>query len=391
MISIEKGVLSAAKALHVIQLKEDISNKRKVLSLCESFLDLPVTDSNIKEFEDKFKLIGGHFQTKATAINWYLKENITVDSYKTFNLFFDQKNHLYDFNNTRIRKELKRLLIYFDENRIEGILKGLPKQLLEVEIKDFEDFCLLDTTSRAKKIRHKIIKYLFDYTSFSSVSKKYDAYQLTKNLDAESCLYCNRNYTLTVEHKTKIIRPELDHFLPKAIFPLLAVSFYNLVPSCHICNSNLKGSTLFNINDYFHPYLGSFDSYSVLFTYRPENAMAFFNGIDDGLQVKLDVRNLSSPSKERIVNNIKIFKLNEIYTFHEPLIKQLQELKRLSNSNYLNWIKDKVFIDGDNQPIFKDQKEIYEKVLLNFHDPKDYSKRPMAKFIKDIATELNLI
>jgi hypothetical protein len=37
-------------------------------------------------------------------------------------------------------------------------------------------------------------------------------------------------------NKSKELMPEIDHFYPKDKYPFLAVSFFNLIPSCLTCN-----------------------------------------------------------------------------------------------------------------------------------------------------------
>lgn len=39
-----------------------------------------------------------------------------------------------------------------------------------------------------------------------------------------------------------LIHTQLDHFLPKSLYPHLACHPYNLIPICHTCNSSYKGS-----------------------------------------------------------------------------------------------------------------------------------------------------
>ena len=43
--------------------------------------------------------------------------------------------------------------------------------------------------------------------------------------------------------------------------PYLALSFYNLIPSCYSCNSTYKGTKLFSIKTHTHPYVDDFHSY----------------------------------------------------------------------------------------------------------------------------------
>ncbi|WP_052957641.1 HNH endonuclease [Photobacterium kishitanii] len=78
----------------------------------------------------------------------------------------------------------------------------------------------------------------FNYSLFSSKeNKRWSAYQLCKAVAPRICPYCNRNHTPVISNAERdFCRPELDHFIPKSIYPMFAVSFYNLIPSCHSCN-----------------------------------------------------------------------------------------------------------------------------------------------------------
>lgn len=53
--------------------------------------------------------------------------------------------------------------------------------------------------------------------------------ELTRRSSTGRCCYCGCGRV-----------DELDHFLPKSAYPLLAVDPSNLVPSCHFCNSKRK-------------------------------------------------------------------------------------------------------------------------------------------------------
>lgn len=105
---------------------------------------------------------------------------------------------------------------------------------------------------------------IFDYKDFA---KNY-SYKLAAKLGVSVCPYCNRQYTHTVSidpekesdddtdnKRTNIIRPEFDHYFPQSRYPMFALSLYNLIPSCHVCNSNIKGFRELNINKHLHPYI----------------------------------------------------------------------------------------------------------------------------------------
>jgi len=67
--------------------------------------------------------------------------------------------------------------------------------------------------------------------------------QFVENLNITVCPFCNREYVFkfddTKQQKTRTLST-LDHFYDKASYPFLAVSFYNLIPTCSICNSKFK-------------------------------------------------------------------------------------------------------------------------------------------------------
>lgn len=71
------------------------------------------------------------------------------------------------------------------------------------------------------------------------------------NFNLRTCPYCNRNYIFSVKIKRRkknlqifdtTLKPQIDHFFPKSIFPFLGASFFNLIPTCGFCNGlDVKG------------------------------------------------------------------------------------------------------------------------------------------------------
>ena len=56
----------------------------------------------------------------------------------------------------------------------------------------------------------------------------------------KTCVYCNANPTIAVEGD---VMYQMDHFMPQSKFPFLGTCFYNLQPSCGICNGH-KGKNI---------------------------------------------------------------------------------------------------------------------------------------------------
>lgn len=87
---------------------------------------------------------------------------------------------------------------------------------------------------------------IFDYSKFIYKGVGWNAYKLVGSYSLRICPYCHLHHVNYHSQKAGYpkkleLRPPLDHFLPKSIYPYLAVSLYNLVPSCHQCNSSIKG------------------------------------------------------------------------------------------------------------------------------------------------------
>ena len=89
----------------------------------------------------------------------------------------------------------------------------------------------------------KEVSILKDLYKNEFVSKKWERhYNKIKNSISE-CPYCDFGEIA-----------EIDHFLPKYLYPEFILFYYNLIPSCHNCNKN-KGVKRIHI----HPYKDKID------------------------------------------------------------------------------------------------------------------------------------
>lgn len=86
---------------------------------------------------------------------------------------------------------------------------------------------------------------LFNYDGFSARRKEWNAYSLVDAYAIRLCPYCQLahvNFHLKEGDDKFAMRPPLDHFYPRSRYPFLAVSAYNLIPSCWQCNSSVKSN-----------------------------------------------------------------------------------------------------------------------------------------------------
>lgn len=207
---------------------------------------------------------------------------------------------------------------------------------------------------------------------------------LVEQLDSRICTYCNDEHTFKIKRANdEIILHDFDHFLPKVTYPYLSLSFFNLIPSCHNCNSILKGSSQFNVADYVHPYVDDLDSFSEFDTDNPvtANLSSFsvqLNPItsDPGLLLKLQ-------------NHKKIFAIEGRYDHFKGELLRLNGFRPIYTETY----KQQLLKNGLNPLIFKDRTELITFIGNHINVPVDVinaSRTDRGKFKKDMAYKLEL-
>lgn len=265
----------------------------------------------------------------------------------------------------------------FIKTNLKTILTGKPSEIFEINLE-------------FKKIRYKkqnptlILKSIFNYSEFSKKSeKKYCAYTLAENLNIRTCLYCNRQYTLTViNKKDQITRPEFDHFFDQGTYPLLALSIYNLIPSCHICNSTLKHTKPFNLENYVHPYVNKDVLNQYHYTYLPYDVTSILGG-SSKLLVKIVTE--GQPDSVRINNTKEVFKLEDIFNGHTEELTDLFDIRYRLSERYLEELMKTYDHLGINR------EEIYKLAFGVHYSEDDFVRRPFSKIKKDILKELGII
>lgn len=224
------------------------------------------------------------------------------------------------------------------------------------------------------------LENIFDYEG--QISHNADrSYWLARMKGVNACTYCNRQYTFTIEEYSSgnkiehIARPELDHWFCKQLFPLMSLSFYNLIPCCHICNSSVKGNSFFTLSTHVHPYLQQKSNPKIHFQQKLTST---------GWSV---VINRAKGSRED--NTVKDFKLEEIYKYHGPLeVKDLIEFNRSFSPGYLKRLYENVLKDAYGK---KSQADVYRMLFGTEPNPNDFGVRPLSKLKYDILKNLKVI
>lgn len=233
------------------------------------------------------------------------------------------------------------------------------------------------------------------YTEFT---KEY-AHSLLGKLNIRCCPYCNRNYTFAVEKNEDndfTTRPEFDHFYNKSQTPILAVCFYNLIPSCPTCNHG-KGTKDVAVNPYFDDFKAKFiivkpksgnDENDVAAQVQ-ENAM-------NALPKKLDLNKIFSISNEddfdvdfdnpdaNETQNIDTLGLSHLYNQHKDYVMEIVEKAAAYNKLARTEIVDSF------QGIFHSEADIYNLIFGKYLSDAEQSKRPLSKLTADILDQLEI-
>lgn len=205
-------------------------------------------------------------------------------------------------------------------------------------------------------------------------SDGYNAFKLTNDLKINVCPYCNRNYIYNIKaaNQDEVRFNQIDHYHPKDTSPFLAMSFYNLIPSCGQCNF-LKN----NQSVTFHPYKNlSTDPVKFRVTYTLKN--------DDISLTDCGPDDLELTHKPIMDDNMEVLYLKELYKGHIDHVNELLLKIELFNQGYFEEIKDLL----DDKTFTKDD---FCRILFgNYYESHQFSSRPLAKLSRDILDQFGI-
>lgn len=87
-----------------------------------------------------------------------------------------------------------------------------------------------------------LLRWVYDYDRFSDEKISWGAYALVNLYELRICPYCQTSHINYHDVDALKMRPALDHFFPRSIYPYLGICLYNLIPSCYQCNSSIKSN-----------------------------------------------------------------------------------------------------------------------------------------------------
>ena len=254
---------------------------------------------------------------------------------------------------------------------------------------EINEWCLNNISIRGRKYSFPdVIRADYDeiveiadvyYSSQNKISKKYKKFiietlykqrfprkEFVEELQVTVCPYCNRNFVNSTYKRTMC---DLDHFYDKETYPILAVSFCNLVPVCHTCNHAKASNAI------------SYSPHNIKFTTDDLLSFDFFiTGMDylyDNKQIGIEI-----DCSDVFKSNVKELKLREVYQIHSDIVQECIKKAVMFNPEYL---KD---LFNTYNELFESEEELYRIVFGNFMEESSYGKRPLSKLTKDILSKL---
>ncbi|MBK8805636.1 MAG: hypothetical protein IPO21_02855 [Bacteroidales bacterium] len=300
-----------------------------------------------------------------------------------------------------VRIDVKLKSILLKDKRIENIVSGKPEELIKINNEIWKEITSLEykeilsilekkrldpsQIKKKKKIDSTFKKFMevINYNWFvdQEPNNTYSTYHLSENLNRRTCTYCNRIYTTTKKSKSggKLMRPQFDHWFPKEKYPLLALSFYNLIPSCSICNSSSKGRKEFELENYVHPYLerDKNQTNDFQFNYKYDSCLNKY-------EVSIEPTTSSDGSK-RIIKTLKDLHIDTMYNAHHSELADLIKIKQAYSDSYIEKIQQ--FFPSTT--LSKD--EVFRLLFGTELNSPDFHKRPLSKFKHDILKDLGII
>ena len=223
----------------------------------------------------------------------------------------------------------------------------------------------------------KEIEKAFNYSAYRQKEKFMKHF---KKLNLKSCPFCNNNYIYFYKDDAEDeynTLATLEHYYPKAKYPHLSLSFYNLIPSCSNCNSKFKGNCTHEGN-ILHPY------------YEDFNEKAEFCVVVNRLPASKDIE-LSITLKQNDINDtrceksIERFQLDKIYEEHRDIAKEIWNKAQVYNDDRIKELH-KSFYKG----LGYTKDDVKNFVFCGFLSKNDINKRNHTKLTQDILKQFKL-
>lgn len=209
----------------------------------------------------------------------------------------------------------------------------------------------------------------------------------------KSCVYCNAQLAIVIDispkyggkKKKKVVlagKLELDHFHAKSKSPFLCTSYFNLYPTCGSCNrAKSHKDVLFEL----YTEDGAEDLEIFRFWIDDESITKYWISHDyKELKVSFESK---MGDIELYKNHNDTFCLQSIYDTQKDVAEELAYKAKVYSHAY----KSQLIKAFGKKGLFPDISMINRLIIGNYDKPEDIHKRPMAKYMQDLADQLGLL
>jgi hypothetical protein len=282
----------------------------------------------------------------------------------------------------------------FKHGYIKRLLKELEnKKIMSLSIKEIEDLKKkMDEVAPTKRNFKSLADKIIECLGYNEIRTDFLP-KFFNEIGIKACVYCNSQHTLNIKVDTYtkkgekkkerkwVAKYQVDHSFSQGDFPYLSICLFNFIPSCATCN-NIKrkkkidfklyqdqvidNGFLFSLNE------ASKDLYIVNFD-KEELIIEFYDPIK-----KDSISSVPQSFEDS-------FHISKLYNTQKDLAEELLLKAIIYNKEY----KQTLF---DNFKKAIPRPELFNRFLVgNYTEPEEIHKRPMAKFMQDIAKDVGLI
>lgn len=290
--------------------------------------------------------------------------NLADDYYVLISKLKIQNDSFETYYNTHLKSKLNgyslKDIVCGDFEKLDEIKNSIGEKYVSEnnivkEVFNYDKAKSAKITPKISKLQPKIAKFFED------------------NIEVHTCYFCNIEFINKFSTSTKTKNGfTLDHFMDKGTYPYLALSLYNLVPSCYVCNSKVKGT---------QP-IGGVAPTSQKFDFDDKVKFKTFLSnsnlqVDEEADIELF---LKEDFSDKYQNYLQVLELDGRYNYHKyKVIEMIQKRKDYPDSR----IKELANLTQ------KTDEEVKQD-LFGIYLKEDLHKRPLSKLIKDISKELEV-
>lgn len=244
------------------------------------------------------------------------------------------------------------------------------RQALKEYIGIFGDY------SSNKKLSDELLDNIFRYDRYSN---RIAAVEILKKMKVTVCPYCNRQYIFTLSNGQA--RPQFDHYYPKSRYPYLALSLYNMIPSCSICN--MAKSSLDTLKEpILYPFVEEMGSEAKFEIKRKRNGnfARMLQGISSEFVIDLNTTN--AKNEVVILNQMEKLHLDDLYNEHKEYVMDIIKSKYVNSPERINELLMSF------PALFDSYEDVKSLLYLTNLQKESWGNRPLSKLTHDIDRQL---